>query len=109
MIFIAFVGMACPSMLLALEQSPPQTPDVNERLTRALDVEGGVQVYKDAKGNVKTTLHLPGNERRITVQPPQSPSMNLGPPLQLNSPPFQLPENVTSVSPSSPDFPQKAR
>jgi hypothetical protein len=106
---IALVGSAWPSMLFALEQSPPQTPDVNERLTQALGFEGGVQVYKDDKGNVKTTFHFPGGGRRVTVQPPQSPSMNLGPPLQLNNPPFQLPQDITPAHPPSRDFPQKAR
>jgi hypothetical protein len=43
------------------------------------------------------------------VQPPQSPSMNLGPPLQLNNPLFHVPQAVVPAKPPTPDFPQKAR
>ena len=108
-VFLAIVGAAWPSMLLASEEQPPQAPGFNERLTQALGPEGGVQVYMDSEGNVETILDPPGGEPRITVQPPQSPSINLGPPLQLNNPPFHLPPTVPPVHPSSPDFPQKAR
>lgn len=108
-VFLVIVGVAWPSMLLASEEPPPQAPGFNERLNQALGSEGGVQVYKDPAGNVGTILDPPGGERRVTVQPPQSPSMNLGPPLQLNNPPFQLPAAVTPAHPSSPSFPQKAR
>lgn len=108
-LFLAIVGAAWPSMLLAGEEQPPQAPGFNERLNEALGSEGGVQVYMDPEGNVGTILDPPGGERRVTVQPPQSPSMNLGPPLQLNNPPFQLSPPVPPVHSSSPDFPQKAR
>jgi len=107
--FLALVGMTGPNMLLAVEEQPPPTAGFNERLNEALGSEGGVQVYMDPEGNVGTILDPPGGERRVTVQPPQSPSMNLGPPLQLNHPPFQLPPAESPVHPPTPDFPQKAR
>ncbi len=106
---LATVGMSWASMLLAAEEPPSQVPGFNERLNQALGSEGGVQVYKDPAGNVGTILDPPGGERRITVQPPQSPSMNLGPPLQLHNQPLQLPQAVTPTLPSSPSFPQKTR
>lgn len=108
-VFFAIVGAACPSMLLATEEQPPQVPGFNERLKQALGSEGGAQVYKDPEGNVESVLDPPGGERRVTVQPPPSPSMNLGPPLQLDNPPFQIPQTVVPSKPSAPDFPQKAR
>lgn len=108
-VFLAVVGMTWPSMLLAVEEQPPQAPSVSERLRQALGSEGGVQVYMDPQGNVETILDPPGGEPRVTVQPPQSPSMNLGPPLQLNHPPFQLPPAVIPAQPPSPEFPQKGR
>ena len=108
-IVLVVVGVSWASMLLAAEEPPSQVPGFNERLNQALGSEGGVQVYKDPAGNVGTILDPPGGERRITVQPPQSPSMNLGPPLQLHNQPLQLPQAVTPTLPSSPSFPQKAR
>lgn len=108
-IVLAIAGMSWASMLLAAEEPPSQVPGFNERLTQALGSEGGVQVYKDPAGNVGTILDPPGGERRVTVQPPQSPSMNLGPPLQLHNQPLQLPQAVPPTHPSSPSFPQKAR
>jgi hypothetical protein len=108
-VFLALVGVAWPSMLLAVEEQPPHAPGFNERVNQALGSEGGAQVYMDPEGNVETMLDPPGGEPHVTVQPPQSPSMNLGPPLQLNHPPFQLPQSVTPTHQSSPDFPQKAR
>jgi len=108
-VFLAIVGAAWPSMLLALEEQPIQEPDFNERLNQALGSESGAQVYKNPEGNVETILEPPGGERRVTVQPPQSPSMNLGPPLQLDNPPFHVPQAVVPAKPLVPDFPQKAR
>ena len=107
-VFLAMMGTAYPSMLLASEEQAFQEPGVNERLNQALAGEGGVQVYKDPKGNVGTIIDLPGGTRRITVQPLQSPSINLGPPLQLDNPPLQLPPAVPSASRPSPEFPHKA-
>ncbi|MDN5941955.1 MAG: hypothetical protein L0H94_08750 [Nitrospira sp.] len=108
-VLLAIVGVGWSSMLLADEEQRPQVPAFNERLNDALGSEGGVQVYKDPAGNVGTILDPPGGERRLTVQPPQSPSMNLGPPLQLHDPPPQLPPAMTPVHPSPPDFPQRTR
>jgi hypothetical protein len=108
-VFLVIRGLAWPSLLLAAEEQPPQIPGFSERLNQALGSEGGVQVYKDPEGNVGTIFDPPGGERRVTVQPPQSPSMNLGPFLQLHNPPFQLPPAVSPAHPSSPDLPQKAR
>lgn len=108
-VFFAIVGAACPSMLLAAEEQPSQMPGFKERLNQALGSEGGAHVYKDHEGNVESVLDPPGGERRVTVQPPSNPSMNLGPPLQLNNPPFQIPQTVVPGKPSVPDFPQKAR
>jgi hypothetical protein len=108
-VFLAVVGVAWPSMLLALEEQPPQAPNGNERLKQVLGSEGGAHVYKDHEGNVESVLDTPGGQRRVTVQPPPSPSMNLGPPLQLHNPSFQLPSTMTPAHPSPPDYPQKAR
>ena len=108
-VFLAIVGLSWASMLLAAEEPPSQVPGFNERLNQALGSEGGVQVYKDPAGNVGTILDPPGGERRITVQPPQSPSMNLGPPLQLHNQPLQLHQAMPPVHPPTPSFPQKAR
>ena len=108
-VLLAIVGAAWPSTLLALEEQPVQEPDFNERLNQALGSEGGAQVYKDPEGNVESILDLPGGDRRGTVQPPQSPSMNLGPPLQLDNPPFHVPQAVVPAKPPAHDFPQKAR
>jgi hypothetical protein len=108
-VFLAIIGVISPSLLFALEEQPPQAPSVSERLSQALGSEGGAQVHMDHQGNVETILDPPGGEPRVTVQPPQSPSMNLGPPLQLEHPPFQLPPAVIPAQPLSPEFPQKAR
>jgi len=52
-VFLAIVGAAWPSMLLALEEQPIQEPDFNERLNQALGSEGGAQVYKNPEGMLK--------------------------------------------------------
>jgi hypothetical protein len=101
--------LAWPIMLLAAEEQPVQTPGYNERLNDFLNSEGGAQVYMDPEGNVGTILDPPGGERRVTVQPPQSPSMNLGPPLQLHNFPFHAPPPPVPAQPQTPDLPQKAR
>jgi len=108
-VFLAIVGVAWPSTLLALEEQQIQAPGSHERLKQVLGSEGGAHVYKDPEGNVESVLDPPGGKRRTTVQPPPSPSMNLGPPLQLHNPPFHLPPAVSPTHPSSPSFPQKAR
>jgi hypothetical protein len=97
-------------VVLAAEEQPVQQPSAKERLNQVLGAEGGTTVYKDHKGNVETVIELPNGERRVTVQPPQSPAMNLGPPLQLNNPTFQLPPLPPApAQPAAPEFPQKAR
>ena len=106
-LFLGLIGI-WQSPLLAEEQAP-FIPGFNERLNQALGYEGGVQVYMDADGNVGTLIDPPGGERRFTVQPPQSPWMNLGPPLQLHNSPFKQPSIVAPGPSSAPDFPQKAR
>lgn len=89
---ILTIGTVWPGLALASsEDSSSQQPSAQERLNQVLDSEGGTTVYKDSQGNVESAIELPNGERRVTVQPPQSPSMNLGPPLQLNNPRFQLP------------------
>lgn len=108
-IFLVIVGAAWPDMLLALDELRIQAPGFNQRLKQALGSEGGAYVYKDHAGNVESVLDPPGGQPHVTVQPPPSPSMNLGPPLQLHNPPFQLPQAVTPAHPSPPEFPQKAR
>jgi len=109
-VMLVTIGAAWPGALLASEVVPaPQAPDLNERVNQALGPEGGVQVYMDADGNVETILDPPGGGPHTTVQPPQSQSMNLGPPLQLNHPPFQLPQTVPPTHPPAQDFPKKAR
>ncbi len=108
-VMLVTIGAIWPGALLASEVPAPQAPDVNERVNQALGPEGGVQVYMDPDGNVETILDPPGGEPHSTVQPPPSPSMNLGPPLQLNQPPFQLPQSVTPPHSPAQSFPQKAR
>jgi hypothetical protein len=103
------LGLAQATPLLASDEQPPQAPGFNERLNAALGSEGGVQVYKDPEGNVGTVLDPPGGERRFTVQPPQSPSINLGPPLQLHNPPSFIPQPVAPVGPPIPDSSQHVR
>jgi hypothetical protein len=108
-VLLAIVVAAWPNMLLALEERPIQAPGSSERLKQVLGSEGGAHVYKDPEGNVESILDPPGGQRRVTVQPPPSPSMNLGPPLQLDNPPFHVPQAVVPATPPAPDFPQKAR
>lgn len=101
-------GGTWPNLAIAADESPA-VPGFNEQLNQALGSEGGVQVYQDAAGNVGTLIDPPGGERRFTVQPPQSPSMNLGPPLQLHQQaPLAVPPALTPVHPPSAEFPQKA-
>src|SRR4051812_37537084 len=84
-----------------------QRPGVNERLNEGLGDEGGVQVYQDEHGNVGTVIDQTGGERQVTVQPPQSPSINLGPPLQLHQRPFMVPPAINPGLAPAPEFPQK--
>lgn len=104
------IGTGWPSLWLAIaEESSPQ-PSAKERLNQVLGPEGGIHVYKDDQWNVESTTVLPNGERIIKVQPPPSPSMNLGPPLQLHNQTFQLPPPPPApAQPPAPEFPQKAR
>jgi len=91
-------------------EEPPQQPGAKDRLQQVLGTEGGTTVYVDAAGNVHSTTDLPNGDRIVTVQPPQIQGLNLGPPLQLNNRPLQLPPTPpVPAQPSPPDFPQRAR
>lgn len=101
---------ATESLSFAEEENQPPQPGAKERLNQVLNIEGGTTVYKDPAGNVHTTTVLPNGERSVTVQPPQSPPINDGPPLQLNNRRFELPPpHPMPARPPAPDFPQKAR
>jgi hypothetical protein len=103
-------GTVWPSLSFAVDGEPVQQPSAKERLQQVLDSEGGTTVYKDPAGNVHTSTDLPNGDRIITVQPPQSPGLNLGPPLQLNNQTLQLPPpSPAPAQPPAPEFPQKAR
>ena len=107
---IIIIGALSPSQSLAVAEESPKQPTAKERLNQVLDPEGGIQVYKDHHGNVESTINLPNGERIIKVQPPPSPGLNLGPPLQLHNQTFQLPSPPsTPTPPPAPEFPQKAR
>ncbi len=86
----------------------PSRPGFNERLNQALGSEGGVQVYMDAEGNVGTIIDVPGGDRKVLVQPPQSPSINLGPPLQLPPRPLVPGPAQDPHQSATPQFPRKA-
>ncbi len=99
-------GTGWPSLSLA----GGAPPNAREHLNQVLDPEGGIHVYKDHQENVTNTTVLPNGERVILVQPPQSPGLNLGPPLQLHNQTFQVPPPpLPPAQLPTPDFPQKAR
>ncbi|MFO0699503.1 MAG: hypothetical protein U0236_09755 [Nitrospira sp.] len=107
---LIIIGIGQSSLSLTRGEEPPQQPSAQERLNQVLNSEGGKTVYMDAAGNVHTTTDLPNGDRTVIVQPPASPAMNLGPPLQLNNRPLQLPPPPPAPAhPPAPDFPQKAR
>ncbi len=107
---VILVGAIGPSLLFAGGEEPSQQPSAQERLNQVLDSEGGTTVYKDRKGNVESTINLPGGEQIITVQPPQGAGINLGPPLQLHNQTLQFPPPPpVPALPPPPDFPQRAR
>lgn len=108
-VMVAMSGLAGTTTLLVAEEQPPHTTGFNERLNEALGTEGGVQVYVDPAGNIGTVIDPPGGERRVIVQPQQSPSRNLGPPLQLHNPPLHIPQRDVPSQPPVHDFSQKAR
>ncbi|MBX3303625.1 MAG: hypothetical protein KF693_15520 [Nitrospira sp.] len=104
------IGLGVPGSLPASDGKSSQQPNAKERLQQVLDAEGGITVYMDPTGNVHTLTDLPNGERTVVVQPPQSPAINLGPPLQLNNRTLQLPPPPpTSAQPPALEFPQRAR
>lgn len=109
-LIITIIATIETSMVPAVAEQPSQQPSAKERLNQVLDTEGGMQVYKDHKGNVESTIVLPNGERIITVQPLQSPGLNLGPPLQSNNQTLTFPPpSQPPAAPPAPEFPQKAR
>ncbi len=74
-------------------------PGFNPLLDQALNGDGGVQVYMDREGNVGTVTDAGTGHRTFTVQPPQSPSINLGPPLQLHNKSLSFPLNPPQAAP----------
>lgn len=107
---VTVIGLGVASPPVALAEEPPHQPSAQDRLQQVLDAEGGTTVYKDATGTVHSTTDLPTGERIITVQPPQSPGLNLGPPLQLNNQTMQFPPPPSApAQPPAPEFPQRAR
>jgi len=107
-VFLTVLGAAWSCVLAAAEEEPVEAPGYSERLDQALGDEGGVAVYMDPEGNVGTVIDPPGGDRQSTVQPPQSPSINLGPPLQLHNHPFHVPPTPVPARPPAQQFPQKA-
>ena len=100
----------CASLPLAIGEELSPQPSANERLQQVLEAEGGTTVHMDAAGNVHTSTNLPNGEQIIRVQPPQSPGLNLGPPLQLNNRSLQLPPPPPMpAQPPPPEYPQRAR
>ncbi len=96
--------------MLALDAESSQQPSTQERLQQVLDAEGGTTVYMDPSGNVHNRTDRPTGEQIMTVQPPQSPAINLGPPLQLNNQTIQFPPPPpVPAQPPAPEFPQRAR
>ena len=81
------------------EAEPTVSPGFNPMLDQALKGEGGVQVYMDREGNVGTVTDMGTGHRTFSVQPPQSPSINLGPPLQLHHNSLSFPLNPPQPAP----------
>jgi hypothetical protein len=107
---IIIIGTGWPNLLLASGEEPSQQPSAKDRLRQVLDAEGGTTVYMDSGGNVHTSTILPNGDQIMKVQPPQSPGLNLGPPLQLNNRTLQLtPPPPVAAQPPAPEFPQRAR
>lgn len=106
---LIIIASGWPNLSLAIGEEPTPQPSAKERLNQVLDGEGGTTVYMDGAGNVHSTTDLPNGDRIIQVQPPQSPGINLGPPLQLNNRTLQLPPPPpVTAQPPPPDFPQRA-
>lgn len=103
---IAVMTLSCLLAIpaLASEQGSTDVPGFNPILDRALTGEPGVQVYVDKEGNVGTVIDAGPGHRTFSVQPPQSQSRNLGPPLQLHNHSLQFPltppENPSNGKPA---------
>lgn len=91
------------------DQGDVRVPGYNPVLNKALGGEEGVQVYMDREGNVGTVIDAGPDHRSFSVQPPQSQSMNLGPPLQLQNKFLTLPKNASPVLPDGKSTPPAAR
>lgn len=98
---ISIVGgmlLLCASAYAAeTERTVP--PGLNPVLDQALAGEGGIQVYMDKEGNVGTVTDMGQGHRTFSVQP-QSPSINLGPPLQLHNNSLSFPLHPSQPSPN---------
>ncbi len=109
-LLMIILGTGWPNLLLADGAEPAPQPSAKDRLQQVLDAEGGTTVYMDPAGNVHTLTTLPNGDQILQIQPPQIPGLNLGPPLQLNNRPLQLPPPPPAPThPPSPDFPERAR
>lgn len=98
---ISMVGgifLLCASAY-ALETERTIPPGFNPILDQALKGEGGVQVYMDREGNIGTVTDMATGYRTFSVQPPQSPSINLGPPLQLHNNSLSFPPHTPQPAP----------
>lgn len=110
LLLIVTFGTGWPNLLVAGGVEQNQQPSAKERLQQVLDAEGGTTVYLDPAGNVHTSMTLPNGDQIIRAQPPQSPGLNFGPPLQLNNRTLQLlPPPSMPAQPPAPEFPQRAR
>lgn len=83
----------------AVEAELKVPPGFNPILDQALKGEGGVQVYMDREGNIGTVTDMGTGHRTFSVQPPQSPSINLGPPLQLHNNSLSFPPHPPQPAP----------
>ena len=107
--FVALVSGAALfwTAAFAVESERADPPGLNPILDQALKGEAGVQVYVDKEGNIGTVIDAGPGHRSFILQPPPSPSLNFGPPLQLHNKSLSLPINPPSAatgdaSPASP-------
>src|SRR3982750_2327494 len=107
MMLWTFIIVVCGTLFLsipayAVDVEQADAPGFNPRLHQALGGEGGVEVYMDRDGNTGTVLDAGPGHRTFTVQPPQSPSLNLGPPLQLHDQSLTFPLDPSRPSQTAP-------
>jgi hypothetical protein len=105
--FIVLGILVC--CLPAFAEDQREVLGFNPVLNKALGGEEGVQVYMDREGNVGTVIDAGSGHRSFSVQPPQSQSMNLGPPLQLQNKFLALPRNASPTLPDGKSSPSAAR